>query len=77
MSLRAKVAAYFGTANMSGTERRVEANKAYARQLIEAERACWYAQLRSLVRAEQDAARRELDHLDQIERQGILAEDAT
>lgn len=77
MGLLAKLRGYTATANMSGVERRIEANKAYARQLIEAERDCWYVKLRSTVRAEQDAARRELDHLDQLERQGILAEDAT
>lgn len=77
MGLLAKLRGYTATANMSGVERRIEANKAYARQLIEAERDCWYARLRSQDRTEQDAARRELDHLDQLERQGILAEDAT
>lgn len=55
--------------NMSGVERRREANREYALQLLQSERDFWYARLRSQIREEQDCARRELDNLDRLEQE--------
>lgn len=69
MGLLAKLSESLGGVKASAYERRKEANEEYALQLLQSERDLWYARLRSQIREEQDAARRELDHLDRLERE--------